>query len=266
MTAAVPLAAPSLETIVQQPPLTVFHPSTQSVIHPDSWDAVFELREDPYIAQNFMNPLEAYHSGTAHHSMDVAYHTDVLAKYVGLPDEQREELRKAALLHDYGKIKIPREILDSTKKLNREQRNTMAQHVRLGFEPIKRLLGVRVAAIMAGHHEKQNDPNADESGSVRPYPRTSGEFYEGTNRRVYDESIERSAELLAATDQVVSLLGRRTYRSSMTPGDARELLRKQFTGDQNLIDLLLPEELIKHPELKPYLFPSFERRYKLTLA
>ena len=60
---------------------------------------------------------------TAGHSERVAGYAVVLAEWLGLSANQIEIVRQSALMHDIGKIGIPRDILDSRRRLTDEEMN-----------------------------------------------------------------------------------------------------------------------------------------------
>ena len=62
--------------------------------------------------------------------------------YSSLPDELKKDvdiacLQEAALLHDYGKVLIPKDILNKKGKLTYEERKVMELHSELGYELLK---------------------------------------------------------------------------------------------------------------------------------
>lgn len=77
-----------------------------------------------------------------------------------LPDPQKKQLLKAALLHDIGKVFIPKEIINKPAKLTPEEREIIDLHARLGAEILK-TLGVERGVIEAVglHHTPHYRPD-----------------------------------------------------------------------------------------------------------
>lgn len=64
----------------------------------------------------------------------------MIAKELGYSDEECENLRKAALLHDIGKIGIPDRILNKPERLTDEEYAIMKSHVEKEQKYLKALL------------------------------------------------------------------------------------------------------------------------------
>ena len=79
----------------------------------------------------------------------------LIARTIGLPDDELERLHRGGLLHDIGKIGIPVHILDKDGALNDEEMQTMKDHVTIGariLEPLNALADV--LPIVLYHHER----------------------------------------------------------------------------------------------------------------
>ena len=89
------------------------------------------------------------------HSSGVTDHTIAIAEGLGLTEHEKETLRKAAILHDIGKIGIPGSILNKPDKLTREEFETMAQHTIIGERIISRIdYLVPIARTIRSAHER----------------------------------------------------------------------------------------------------------------
>lgn len=58
------------------------------------------------------------------------------------------------LLHDVGKMRVPREILDKPGKLNFEERREMQRHTTYGYEMVRGSLPANAAQIILNHHQR----------------------------------------------------------------------------------------------------------------
>ncbi len=93
------------------------------------------------------------------HVKRVSAYCELLAKLSGMPNKEVELLKKAAPLHDLGKIAIPDEILHKPGKLNDYEWQVMKTHAQIGYEMLKNseieLFNV-AAEVAFYHHEKWN--------------------------------------------------------------------------------------------------------------
>ncbi len=82
-----------------------------------------------------ISALEARDEHTANHSVKVRRYATLIARKMDLPDRAVEHLRRAAMLHDIGKIGLPDRILLKEGPLTEEE-----------FEPVKRhpIMSVRI--------------------------------------------------------------------------------------------------------------------------
>jgi putative two-component system response regulator len=95
---------------------------------------------------------------TGMHVMRMSHYCEVLAKALGMTDEDAETLRDAAPMHDIGKIGIPDSVLLKPGKLDADEWTTMQKHVEYGVEILGRQsdsklmqMAIQVAQY---HHEK----------------------------------------------------------------------------------------------------------------
>ena len=145
---------------------------------------------------------------TRGHGERTRAYADMLAEEMKIPEEGRDKLRWAALLHDIGKLEIPAEILNRDGPLTEEEMALIRRHP---------LMGMRVAAAIvpwlgewAGaiehHHERW-----DGSG----YPRGLA----GTD-------ISLAARIVSVADSYDVMTSGRAYQAAMSPAEAREELAR----------------------------------------
>ena len=82
------------------------------------------------VAEAFARVIDAKSPYTGQHSSGVARIAIGMAAHVGLPREERTLLRRAALLHDIGKLGVSNLILDKPGKLTQAEMALMRQHPR----------------------------------------------------------------------------------------------------------------------------------------
>ena len=93
---------------------------------------------------------------TADHSRSVVDLVHAVADELGVARDQRQELEFAALLHDVGKITIPKEILNKPSRLTDEEFELMKTHTIEGQFMLDRVGGLlaRVGEIVRSCHER----------------------------------------------------------------------------------------------------------------
>jgi putative two-component system response regulator len=145
---------------------------------------------------------------TGRHTERVASISALLGRAAGLDDEQVELLRRAAPLHDLGKIGIPDAILRKPGPLTPEEWEVMKTHTTAGA----RILGggksrvIRLAEEIAlSHHERWN-------GSGYPEGRAG-------------EAIPLAARIVAVADVFDALTSDRVYRKAWAPDDVLDYLQ-----------------------------------------
>lgn len=77
-----------------------------------------------------------------------------LARYVGLPEEECERIRRAGVLHDIGKIGVPDRILNKPGRLTPEEREVIQQHPTTGEKIVTPIGVLRGIADMVRHHHE----------------------------------------------------------------------------------------------------------------
>ena len=101
------------------------------------------------------NAVNSYDPYTEWHSTRVAFYSMKIAEALSLSVREKGILLLSAVLHDVGKISIPRDILLKQGKLTKEEFAVIKKHPLVGeriVEPINR----EAAKIIRHHHEKWN--------------------------------------------------------------------------------------------------------------
>ena len=97
------------------------------------------------------------HMATHAHAINTAVYGIVLARFMQLgPAETIRDVARGGLLHDIGKNRVPRAILDKPAALDAPEWQVMRTHVKTGYEMVIRALGYPppYAHIIAEHHER----------------------------------------------------------------------------------------------------------------
>jgi HD-GYP domain-containing protein (c-di-GMP phosphodiesterase class II) len=100
--------------------------------------------------------LEFEDEYTAQHSRSVVDLVDAVADELGVDRERRQELEFAAMLHDVGKISIPKDLLDKSSALTASELEVIKTHTIEGQFILDRIGGLlaRVGEIVRSCHER----------------------------------------------------------------------------------------------------------------
>ena len=130
---------------------------------------------------------------TAGHQRRVADLARAIATEMGLPNDQIDGIRMAAIIHDIGKISVPAEILSMPKKLTDIEFSLIKTHPQSGHDILRDIdFTSPVAQIVLQHHERMD-------GSGYPNELTGSE-------------ILLEARILAVADVVEAIASHRPYR------------------------------------------------------
>lgn len=160
------------------------------------------------IAEAFARVVDAKSPYTGSHSEGVAEIAVALGRILGLDDDDRRTLRRAALLHDLGKLAVSNRILDKPGALSDVEWAVMRRHPLLSERILSRVEAFsQVARIAGNHHER-----LDGSG----YPRSRTGLALGPLSRI-----------LAVADVAEALSAERPYRPAMPAEEVLRTMRGQ---------------------------------------
>jgi HD-GYP domain-containing protein (c-di-GMP phosphodiesterase class II) len=107
------------------------------------------------IAAAFAQVIDSKSPYTSGHSERVTLFTDLIATQMGLSGERRRWLKRAALLHDIGKLGVSNSILDKPGKLDPDEWAAMQMHAAYTETILSRIAAFGDLARIAGaHHER----------------------------------------------------------------------------------------------------------------
>jgi putative nucleotidyltransferase with HDIG domain len=108
--------------------------------------------------------IDARDPSTFGHSARVAAVSIEIADEMQVPVKERESLRRAALLHDIGKIGVQDRVLRKPGPLNDAEMNEMREHSRIGHDMLKGLRFLRPSLPGILHHHERWDGGGYPSG------------------------------------------------------------------------------------------------------
>ncbi len=189
---------------------------------------VEEISGNQDVLINMMD-LQAFDDYTYNHSVNVAILSISLGVALGMSKAELCKLGFAALLHDIGKVFVPKEILNKPEKLTDVEFEEMKSHSKLGWDHIKKGIGISddILVGILQHHEKYGGGG---------YP----DNLEG-------ESISLFGRIIAAADVYDALTSQRPYRKAMLPSDAVEYVMASIVTQ---FDPMIVNTLVK--KIAPY--------------
>ncbi|MBJ7609312.1 MAG: HD domain-containing protein [Candidatus Dormibacteraeota bacterium] len=150
--------------------------------------------------------LSVHDRGTRGHSERVRVFTDMLAEEMNVPDSGRGRLRWAAILHDIGKLEVPRSTLNKQGKPSEDEWAVLHRHPAEGAQLIASLmpwLGEWGSAVEQ-HHERFDG---------RGYP-----------HGLRGDQISLAARIVSLADSFEVMTAPRSYKRPMSVVAAREEL------------------------------------------
>ncbi|CAB9495996.1 HD-GYP domain-containing protein [Alteromonas macleodii] len=157
------------------------------------------------------------------HSLNVAILLANFGKFLGMSEEEVQDLSYAGFLHDLGKIKIPDEILHKPGRLTDSEMDIMKGHVKHGVDYLKETdIAQPLIQAISEHHER-----LDGLG----YPA-------GTK----GDDISKAGRMLAIADMYDALTADRVYKAGMSSQKAFSIL---MNDAPTRLDKSLVQQFIK---------------------
>jgi putative nucleotidyltransferase with HDIG domain len=185
--------------------------------------AIFELepaQERSFVDESYLDDIAAAFAQvidskspyTSGHSERVTLFADLIAEQLGFSADQRRWLKRAALLHDIGKLGVSNSILDKPAKLDPSEWEAMRKHTTLGEMILSRIAAFSdISAIAGAHHERLDG---------RGYP-----------RGLTGDQISLEIRIVTTADIFDALTADRPYRAAM-PIDKALSIMLDMVGTQ----------------------------------
>lgn len=145
---------------------------------------------------------------TGQHLIRMSNYARLIARELGLSEEQQELILEAAPMHDIGKVATPDAILLKQGKLTDDEFTVMKQHAANGYSILadSDSILIRAAAIMALTHHEKFDGNG--------YP-----------RGLKGDLIPLYGRIVAVADVFDALTSSRPYKTAWALDDATKFLK-----------------------------------------
>ena len=202
--------------------------------------------------------LEARDAYTSGHSRRVHQYSTIIARAIGLTERQVEQVGRAALLHDVGKIHEKyAPILSKMDKLTPEEWHLMKQHPEDGAQLIATMSKLHDVVPAVRHHHE----NWDGTG----YP-----------HGLAGELIPLASRIIRFADTIDAMTTDRPYRRPLGEAEVRsEIVRCRGTQfDPSMADALLssqlwftlfpPDASSANPDIKPRKTPTLREVLKVV--
>lgn len=150
-----------------------------------------------------LHGIRNYDDLTYVHSLNVSLICNLFAGWLKLSKEDTKALTLAGLLHDIGKMLIPKEIISKDGKLTEDEFNIVKTHSLRGYQALKdQPIDIRIKYAALMHHER-----CDGSG----YP-----------NGFKANQIDDFAKIIAIADVYDAMTSNRRYRNAICPFDVVE--------------------------------------------
>lgn len=187
-----------------------------------------ELSNRDDLIEAFAKTIEASDNYTGGHVDRVMNYSMNIGRAIGMTSDELRTLRRAALLHDIGKIGVPSKILNKPGRLTDEERKVVEAH------PV---IAARIFSMVEeGSLKKSLD------GIIYHHERIDGAGYP---RGLKGDEIPLIARIIAIADTFDALTSDRPYRRGMELSAAVGIL-KEIKGsqlDSDLVDVFINKRL-----------------------
>lgn len=157
------------------------------------------------IAAAFGQVVDSKSPYTSGHSARVALYTDMIGEAMGLSPERRRWLKRAALLHDVGKLGVSNSVLDKPDKLDRDEWDAVKLHATFTEDILSRVAAFAEMAKVAGAHHERLDG--------RGYP-----------RGIVGKDISMETRIITTADIFDAITAVRPYRGAIPIPKALEMM------------------------------------------
>ena len=157
------------------------------------------------VCEAFASVIDIKSPYTHAHSRGVASVAVAICQRLRMPEDQITLVRRAALLHDIGKLSVPNNILDKPGKLTAVEWETVRLHPYYTQRILERIRGFQHLAFVASSHHERLDG--------------SGYF-----RNLRSTQIPPAARAVAVADVYDALSSKRPYRGALAKSEVFRIM------------------------------------------
>jgi HD-GYP domain-containing protein (c-di-GMP phosphodiesterase class II) len=159
--------------------------------------------------RGFIKALEAKDLYTRGHTERVAHFSEMIGKEMGFNGTRLEQLRWAALIHDVGKLAVPRDLIRKRARLADDEYEQMQRHVHLVEDLLAEVEFLQPMVDVATDHHAHYDGNGYH-----------------VSHREDGEGPPLEACILAVADSFDAMTSTRSYRIALSQDYAFDELRR----------------------------------------
>ena len=164
-----------------------------------------------------MTTLKDYDEYTYYHSVNVCILSLSLGHRLGLSKKVLSELGLSALLHDIGKIEVPREILNKPSEFSEEEWRIVRKHPTWGAWAILKIQGINPSSMNAAVSAFEHHLYYDLSG----YPKIKSKII-----------LDLFSKIITIADQYDAMTSSRVYSRMPQPPDKALSIMVERSGTQ----------------------------------
>lgn len=173
----------------------------------------------------YMNNLRNQDEYTYFHSVNVAFYSMMMARWLKLSVDETKKVIQAGFLHDVGKARVPIEILNKPGKLTNSEFSVMKQHTLYGFQILEEsnFSDAQIKQAVLMHHERVN-------GTGYPF-------------KAPPAKIGLIARIVSIADVYDAMTSDRVYKKAKTPFDAFRMFMTDGYAD---FDVHITEKFVSN--------------------
>jgi len=168
----------------------------------------------------FLGFIKQSDEHTFHHCVNVSLLCNLYGQWLALSSDELVRLTTAGLLHDIGKTKVPKEILNKKGKLTDEEFAIIKKHPILGY----RIL------------QNQDIPECIKLGALMHHERIDGSGYP---MGLKGDKIDKVAKIISICDIYDAMTANRVYRSKICPFEVIKTFETRVYGELDTYYLLV---------------------------
>lgn len=163
----------------------------------------------------YLGQLRVFDEYTYSHNVNVSALSVALGIRIGLSEQEIKDLALAALLHDIGKMRIPKEVLNKPGRLTDKEFEIMKLHAPLGYKVIKDELNLpfHISRVALEHQERF----------------AGGGYPKG----ILGDQMSTFSQICAIADVYDALVSKRVYKPAKTSQEAIKIMLSEGSKSFN---------------------------------